>query len=106
MKLTTHVSREGPAVGAIVSNDIVDLSAQFLSMLAFIEGGDAALTLAQREIQSAAKAPLSHVRLLSPVPELRQIRDLNNSARHMRDAPASMAGLKAKIAGQPERDHA
>jgi 2-keto-4-pentenoate hydratase/2-oxohepta-3-ene-1,7-dioic acid hydratase in catechol pathway len=106
MKLATYLSSKGPAVGAIVGNDIVDLSAHFPSMLALIDGGDAALALAQKNLESGARRPLSGVKLLSPVPEPRQIRDFNNFEQHMRDAPAGMARLRAKMAGQPEPDPA
>jgi 2-keto-4-pentenoate hydratase/2-oxohepta-3-ene-1,7-dioic acid hydratase in catechol pathway len=106
MKLATYLSSKGPAVGAIVGNDIVDLSAHFPSMLALIDGGDAALAVAQKNLESGARRPLSGVKLLSPVPEPRQIRDFNNFEQHMRDAPAGMARLRAKMAGQPEPDPA
>jgi 2-keto-4-pentenoate hydratase/2-oxohepta-3-ene-1,7-dioic acid hydratase in catechol pathway len=104
MKLATYVSPNGPAVGAIVGNEIVELS--FPSMLALIDGGDAALDLARKEIEKGTRRPLSGVKLLSPVPEPRQVRDFNNFEQHMRDAPAGMARLKARIAGQPEPDPA
>ena len=106
MKLATYLSSKGPAVGAIVGNDIVELSAHFPSMLALIDGGDAALAVAQKNLESGARRPLSGVKLLSPVPEPRQIRDFNNFEQHMRDAPAGMARLRAKMAGQPEPDPA
>lgn len=106
MKLATYVSSKGPAVGAIVGSDLVDLSAHFSSMLALIDGGDAALSLAQRELQNGTKRPLSGVKLLSPVPEPRQIRDFNNFEQHMRDAPTGMARLRARMAGEPEPDPA
>ena len=104
MKLATYVSSKGPAVGAIVGDDIVQLS--FESMLALIDGGDAALARAKKESETGARRPLKEVKLLSPVPEPRQIRDFNNFEQHMRDAPAGMARLKAKVAGQPEPDPA
>jgi 2-keto-4-pentenoate hydratase/2-oxohepta-3-ene-1,7-dioic acid hydratase in catechol pathway len=104
MKLATYVSSKGPAVGAIVGDDIVQLS--FFSMLELIDGGDAALAQAQKESRAGAKTSLSKVKLLSPVPEPRQIRDFNNFEQHMRDAPIGMARLRARIAGQPEPDPA
>jgi 2-keto-4-pentenoate hydratase/2-oxohepta-3-ene-1,7-dioic acid hydratase in catechol pathway len=106
MKLATYLSPNGPAVGAVVGNDIVDLSAHFPSMLALIDGAEAALALAGKEIERGTRTALSGVKLLSPVPEPRQIRDFNNFEQHMRDAPAGMARLKARIAGQPEPDPA
>lgn len=107
MKLVTFVSSGMPKVGAVIDNSIIDLSAHFPSMLALIDGGDAALAAARKAIETAnTRRPLSQVKLLSPVPEPRQIRDFNNFEQHMRDAPAGMARLKARMAGQPEPDAA
>src|SRR5919106_1297014 len=105
MELAAYVSAQGPAVGAVVGADIVDLSAHFPSMLALIDGGAAALETARKAIDRREKTvPLSGTRQLSPVPEPRQIRDFNNFEQHMRDAPLGMARLKARLAGRPEPD--
>jgi 2-keto-4-pentenoate hydratase/2-oxohepta-3-ene-1,7-dioic acid hydratase in catechol pathway len=104
MKLATYLSAKGPAVAAVVGEALVDLSAHFPSMLALIDGGEAALALARQALEKGERRPLSGVRLLSPVPEPRQIRDFNNFEQHMRDAPAGMAKLRARLAGQPEPD--
>jgi 2-keto-4-pentenoate hydratase/2-oxohepta-3-ene-1,7-dioic acid hydratase in catechol pathway len=105
VKLATYVSPQGPAVGAVVGTDIIDLSAHFPNMLALIDGGAAALEIARKGIDRRENAvPLAGTRLLSPVPEPRQIRDFNNFEQHMRDAPLGMARLKARLAGQPEPD--
>lgn len=107
MKLITFVSSNRPKVGAVIGDNIIDLSTHFPSMLALIDGGDAALEVARKAVANAnTRRPLSQVRLLSPVPEPRQIRDFNNFEQHMRDAPAGMARLRAKMAGQPEPDPA
>jgi 2-keto-4-pentenoate hydratase/2-oxohepta-3-ene-1,7-dioic acid hydratase in catechol pathway len=106
MKLATYLSARGPAVGAVMGEGLVDLSADFPSMLALIDGGQAALEVARRAAAKGEARPLSGVKLLSPVPEPRQVRDFNNFEQHMRDAPAGMARLKARIAGQPEPDPA
>lgn len=106
MKLATYLSSGEAAVGAVTGDSIVDLSAHFPSMLALIDGGAAALEVASRESQRGSRTPLSSVTLLSPVPEPRQIRDFNNFEQHMRDAPAGMARLRARMAGQPEPDPA
>lgn len=103
MKLATYVSDRGPAVGAVVANEIVDLSAHFPSMLALIDGGPAALETARSAAAERRKAVrLAGAQLLSPVPEPRQIRDFNNFEQHMRDAPVGMAKLKARLAGKRE----
>ena len=107
MKLVTFLDRGTAKVGAIEAGAIIDLSAHFPSMLALIDGGEAALELARKATRQAkASVPLQQAKLLSPVPEPRQIRDFNNFEQHMRDAPAGMARLKARIAGQPEPDAA
>ena len=106
MKLVTFLSGGNAKVGAVEGGEIVDLSAHFPSMLALIDGGDAALEVAGREAKRGKRIPLAGAKLLSPVPEPRQIRDFNNFEQHMRDAPAGMARLRARIAGQPEPDPA
>ena len=106
MKLVTFVSSGQARVGAVEGDSIVDLSAHFPSMLALIDGGDAALEVARREIKGEKRTPLSGARLLSPVPEPRQIRDFNHFEQHMREAPAGLARLQARIAGPHEPDPA
>jgi 2-keto-4-pentenoate hydratase/2-oxohepta-3-ene-1,7-dioic acid hydratase in catechol pathway len=44
---------------------------------------------------------LASVKLLAPVPVPRQIRDFNNAEDHMRNAPAGMQMLVARMKGQP-----
>jgi 2-keto-4-pentenoate hydratase/2-oxohepta-3-ene-1,7-dioic acid hydratase in catechol pathway len=102
MKLATFVSPEGPAVGAVLGESIADLSREFPSMLALIDGGDAALERARKALERAPRRPLAGTKLLSPVPEPRQIRDFNNFEQHIRDAPWGVAKLRARLAGQPE----
>ena len=104
MKLATFVSPQGPAVGAVLEDTIADLSGEFPSMLALIDGGDAALELARKAALRAPRRPLAGTKLLSPVPEPRQIRDFNNFEQHIRDAPWGVAKLRARLAGQPEPD--
>jgi 2-keto-4-pentenoate hydratase/2-oxohepta-3-ene-1,7-dioic acid hydratase in catechol pathway len=103
MKLATFRAGGAHAVGAVVGDAIVDLSAHFPSMLALIDGGDAALGRARSAVEaSRSKRKLTEVELLSPVPEPRQIRDFNNFEQHIRDAPWGVAKLRARLAGLPE----
>jgi 2-keto-4-pentenoate hydratase/2-oxohepta-3-ene-1,7-dioic acid hydratase in catechol pathway len=104
MKLATFRAAGGaPAVGAVIGDEIVDLSAHFPSMLALIDGGEAALALAASAAAAArSRRKLAEVALLSPVPEPRQIRDFNNFEQHIRDAPWGVAKLRARLAGLPE----
>ena len=46
MKLATYLASRGPAVGAVLGHEIVDLP--FESMLALIDGGEAALARAAK----------------------------------------------------------
>ena len=121
MKLATFVSAGGPAVGAVDTStgSVLDLQAahrklhgkdspHLASMLALMDGGDAALDAARSlqekcEGDRSLKNFLPEVRLLSPVPEPRQIRDFNNFDEHIRDAPG-IALLRARLAGQPAPD--
>ena len=103
MKLATFHAGGAPAVGAVVGDAIVDLSAHFPSMLALIDGGDAALERARSAVERpGSRKKLSEVKLLSPVPEPRQIRDFNNFEQHIRNAPWGVARLRARLAGLPE----
>jgi 2-keto-4-pentenoate hydratase/2-oxohepta-3-ene-1,7-dioic acid hydratase in catechol pathway len=125
VKLATFVAPSGaPAIGAVdaAGQTVLDLQAAhralhgaehpaFADMLALIDGGDAALDLARRVVEQSGGAgphrrPLAAVKLLAPVPVPRQIRDLNNFEQHMRDAPAGMEMLRARIAGKPVPDRA
>lgn len=125
MKLATFVVQGGaPAIGAVdtASGTVLDLQAThralhgsdspaLASMLALIEGGDRALDLARGVADRAPGAgphrqPLAAVRLLSPVPVPAQIRDLNNFEQHMRNAPAGMQMLRARLAGKPVPERA
>ena len=103
MKLATFHAGGAPAVGAVVGDAIVDLSAHFPSMLALIDGGDAALERARSALErQGPRKKLSEVKLLSPVTEPRQIRDFNNFEQHIRNAPWGVAKLRARLAGLPE----
>ena len=57
------------------------------------------------ELLGAGAGPHRHalasVKLLAPVPVPRQIRDFNNAEDHMRNAPAGMQMLVARMKGQP-----
>ncbi len=119
MKLATFVNpRNQAAIGVVdvASQTVLDLQSAhrrlrgaqtplFADMLALMDGGDAALDLAReialRADASADGASLSSVKLLSPVPVPRQIRDFNNAEGHMRSAPAGIQMLRAQLAGQP-----
>lgn len=118
MKLATFVSPQGEQLIGCVDTDtqtVLELqsthrrlhgvdSPYFSDMLALIDGGDEGLALARKLQSSGSPAethPLSSVKLLSPVPVPRQIRDFNNAEEHMRNAPAGIKMMRAKIAGEP-----
>ncbi|MDB5967352.1 MAG: fumarylacetoacetate hydrolase family protein, partial [Polaromonas sp.] len=119
MKLATFISpRNGQVIGCVdtPSQTVFELQAAhrrlrgqetpfFTDMLALIDAGEEGLALAGSLLQSGPhtedRHALSAVRLLSPVPVPRQIRDFNNAEAHMRNAPAGIRILRAKLAGQP-----
>ena len=87
MKLATFVSSQGPAVGAVLEETIADLSGEFPSMLALIDGGDAASRPHERLLYER-RAGRSPARGCSrPSRSRAQIRDFNNFEQHIRDAP-------------------
>jgi 2-keto-4-pentenoate hydratase/2-oxohepta-3-ene-1,7-dioic acid hydratase in catechol pathway len=68
MKLVTFSAPQGPRVGAVVDDGIVDLSAIAPSMLALVAGGTAAREAVARAVQQRASVlPLDTV-LLAPIP--------------------------------------
>ena len=81
-------------------------SPHLVDMLALMDGAEPALALA-REVERWGAGPglhrhaLASVQLLAPVPVPRQIRDFNNAEDHMRNAPAGMQMLVARMKGQP-----
>ena len=120
MKLATFIDpAQHTVIGAVdtASHTVLALQAahrqhkgsdspHLVDMLALMDGGEDALALA-REIErlGAGAGPHSHalasVQLLAPVPVPRQIRDFNNAEDHMRNAPAGMQMLVARMKGQP-----
>ena len=120
MKLATFIdASQHTVIGAVdtASQTVLALQAahrqhkgndspHLVDMLALMDGAEPALALA-REIErlSAGAGPHRHalasVKLLAPVPVPRQIRDFNNAEDHMRNAPAGMQMLVARMKGQP-----
>ena len=119
MKLATF-SRNGaaPVIGAVDQqrSRILDLQAchrartgsnhsDLVSMLALIDSGQRGLDLVLELMarfdseDPPVTSSLSEVRLLAPVPEPRQIRDFSTFERHLRDAPAALARMNARLAG-------
>jgi 2-keto-4-pentenoate hydratase/2-oxohepta-3-ene-1,7-dioic acid hydratase in catechol pathway len=121
MKLATYetagVRRIGVVLGA--GDRVLDLAAaaareaapapEFASMLAFLDAGRAALDRAARLVDARAGEPdltrgLGEVRLLSPLPRPRQMRDFSVFPEHIVQAPVGMQKLAARMAGAPPPD--
>ena len=120
MKLATFIdASQHTVIGAVdtASHTVLALQAahrqhkgsdspHLVDMLALMDGAEPALALA-RDIErlGAGAGPHRHalgsVKLLAPVPVPRQIRDFNNAEDHMRNAPAGMQMLVARMKGQP-----
>ena len=96
MKLVTFETEGARHIGALLpgEREIADFTAgdgapQFRDMLALIDGGAAALDQARHLLARAPhRVALSEVRLLSPVPEPRQMRDFLVFEQHIRNARA------------------
>jgi 2-keto-4-pentenoate hydratase/2-oxohepta-3-ene-1,7-dioic acid hydratase in catechol pathway len=120
MKLATFIDpSQHTVIGAVdtASQTVLSLQAahhqnkgndspHLADMLALMDGGEPALALA-REIERLSagaglhRHALANVKLLAPVPLPRQIRDFNNAEDHMRNAPAGMQMLVARMKGLP-----
>lgn len=101
MKFVTFVENDGPdRLGALLSSGdvVVDLSAQFPSMLALIDGGPEALTIARvAQERRAVTQPLANLRLKAPLPEPRQMRDCLSFEKHLRQARQAVLRRRAGI---------
>ncbi len=116
MKLATYRNGGAVRLGAVHDGDarILDLAAAaardgvpdaaFASMLALVDAGPSALDsartlLARHADDGDLNSVLASVKLLSPVPEPRQIRDFSVFPGHIRQAPAGMQRLLARQRG-------
>ncbi len=69
MKLATFTHEGSPRIGAVVGEEIADLSAAGApaTMLALLEGGDSAMAAARAAVARAPRIALSKVRLEAPI---------------------------------------
>ena len=106
MKLATFDAGNGPRLGSVTPNGIVDLTAagdpRLGSMQALIEAGEAGLEAARAAEQAATVMASDGVRLLAPLPCPPQIRDASTFPRHIANAPNGMQRLLAELAGEPD----
>ena len=119
MKLVTFIDdADTQRIGALSRDgaEIVDLAAAadamgrgrgraFDDMLALIDGGEAALSLAREvtaTLPKAALRPLEGTRLLSPVPVPRQMRDAMAFEKHVRQAISAIYRRIAAREDDPE----
>jgi 2-keto-4-pentenoate hydratase/2-oxohepta-3-ene-1,7-dioic acid hydratase in catechol pathway len=112
MKFATFDGGDGARVG-LVDNDrhaVLDLAAAaeragrspapFVSMLALIDAGDAGLNLARDLAKAEGQwAQLENVRLLSPLPQPRQMRDAMSFETHIRQSGRGGRALQARAEG-------
>src|SRR5882672_1978508 len=116
MKLATYRDSTGTNLGAVHDGDkrLLDLAAAarrdgaaepvFSSMLALMDAGPLALDrardlLARHASDAEINCDVSSVKLLSPVPEPRQMRDFSVFPGHIRQAPAGMQKVLARQRG-------
>jgi 2-keto-4-pentenoate hydratase/2-oxohepta-3-ene-1,7-dioic acid hydratase in catechol pathway len=104
MKLITFKSEGAMArVGALRADgeSVVDLSADFGSMLALIDAGEHGLERAGELVARADRVLARRdVRLLAPLPEPRQLRDAMCFELHYRQGMRAMAALRAGLPGR------
>jgi 2-keto-4-pentenoate hydratase/2-oxohepta-3-ene-1,7-dioic acid hydratase in catechol pathway len=84
-------------VGALTSDGerIVDLTADFGSLLALIDRGDEGMALARKRVAEAKESvALADVALRAPLPEPRQIRDFMTFELHYRQAIAAAIRMR------------
>ncbi|RRH72773.1 fumarylacetoacetate hydrolase family protein [Falsigemmobacter faecalis] len=102
MKLATFMASDGPRIGVALpeTGRLLDIRAaaeaagemraDYLSMLALLDGGEAALDAVRRLSERAADPGLTHdlaaARLLAPLPEPRQMRDGMSFETHIRQS--------------------
>ncbi|MGN0933290.1 fumarylacetoacetate hydrolase family protein [Falsigemmobacter intermedius] len=116
MKLATFMASDGPRIGVALpeTGRLLDIRAaaeaagemraDYLSMLALLDGGEAALDALRRLSERADDADLTHdlaaTRLLAPLPEPRQMRDGMSFETHIRQSPSGrgrdLAAARAK----------
>ena len=95
MKLVTFERTEGAhqEIGAVEGNEIIvfdpAINPAFSSMLALIEGGDAALAAARSALADGVRIALDKVRLRAPLPCPVQMRDALTFEKHLRQARAN-----------------
>lgn len=117
MKLLTYRTAEGPRIAALIdAGRALDLAraadlgradeGAFSSMLALIEGGEAALdrarTLLATPVEEAV-LPLSGLELMAPLPVPQQLRDCLAFERHLKQALDQHARLAVADAPDPEQ---
>jgi 2-keto-4-pentenoate hydratase/2-oxohepta-3-ene-1,7-dioic acid hydratase in catechol pathway len=103
MKLITFMLQGKEKIGALQDDlsTIADLSDKFVDMLTLIDGGPAALDEARQAADSPSKKlQLSEVTLKAPVPVPRQVRDCMCFEKHVKQAFAQGAKMKAGVFGQ------
>jgi 2-keto-4-pentenoate hydratase/2-oxohepta-3-ene-1,7-dioic acid hydratase in catechol pathway len=98
VKLVTYeTAKTAPRVGALTDDGrgVVDLGGAFGSMQALIDAGEHGLELARDLVRLEPVVKREDVRLLSPIPEPRQLRDAMSFEGHYRQGIRGMATLRA-----------
>ncbi|MWD26024.1 fumarylacetoacetate hydrolase family protein [Aquicoccus sp. SCR17] len=106
MKLATFDAGQGPRLGAVTDEGMVDLTAtgrpELADMLSLIEAGEPGLDLARETEKAGPVQGMEGLRLLSPIPVPPQFRDASTFPRHIVQAPVGMQKLAAQMQGKPD----
>ena len=110
MKLVTFESRAGVRLGALLGEDVADLTGAEVAptMRALIEGGATMLARAREALATALRVRLADVRLLAPIPDPSKVlcsginyrgHAAENPAAKMPEEPFFFAKLPSSIVG-------
>jgi 2-keto-4-pentenoate hydratase/2-oxohepta-3-ene-1,7-dioic acid hydratase in catechol pathway len=109
MKLVTWTTGEDePRLGALVDDEVADLSANaepaLTSMLSLMRAGESGLAAAGAQMDSAPRVPRAAVQLLCPVPVPESIRDFLSYEQHVIRALDARRRVDAARADDPEAE--
>jgi 2-keto-4-pentenoate hydratase/2-oxohepta-3-ene-1,7-dioic acid hydratase in catechol pathway len=109
MKLATWRVKDGaPRLGAVVDDEIADLTASgepvLASMLELMRAGQDGLSIAKAAVTTAPRTSLDRVRLMSPIPTPESLRDFLSFERHVVQALDARRIVDAAGAPDPEAE--
>jgi len=103
MKIATFVVDGWERPGAVVGDEIIDLSPAADTVQALIEGGEPTLARARHAVENGRPfAKLEDVKLLAPLPRPVQIRDCLAFEEHLKNAYAQLEKMSGRSYSIPD----